>query len=160
MKVAGNLEAQLGLDLRRLELEQRFELRQRVDAFTQPDKPDRIELGAKGETEALKAMLLEKLEGREDLRGDKIAAVRERIAAGYYQQEFVVEQMADKILGQSVESNVQGAQKADVREPAYRQALMQDVQSKIESGFYSDGEVMGFVADRLLQIHDVPEEAR
>jgi hypothetical protein len=157
MNIAADLRTQLSQELRRLELDQRFELKQRVDALIQTDKPDRVELGTPGSIDTLQAMLLEKLEAPSDLREDKIAQARERIAQGFYQEEAVVEKMAERVLNQSAIVDSKNSLENTQTEAAYRQTLVKDVQTKIDSGFYSDNEVMGFVAERLLQIHDVPE---
>ncbi len=157
MKIESNLLNQLSPELRRLELEQRFELRQRAEALGQAENTDRLELGGNGSIDSMKAMLLENLSQADDLRGDKIALAKERIASGFYSEGSVVNEMADKMMEQSAILDQKQAQEVAQSEPAYRQALMSDVQEKIESGFYTDHDVMGFVADRLLQIHDVPD---
>jgi hypothetical protein len=87
-----------------------------------------------------------------------VAQAQERVAAGFYDREEIVAQISDRMLQDSPLSGVKPDSSTAVPDASYRQELMREVGSKIQSGFYTDNDVMGFVADRLMDIYQIKPE--
>ncbi len=144
-------------ELRRAELEHRFLVNRRFRQIAQEPATDRVMIS--DEARALGRLhksLMQQLSNLSDLREDQVALARERIAAGYYSREDIVDQIGEKLTNSAAaHSAVRGDSGVETPELAYRGELMSDVNEKIEAGFYSDDEVMAYVADRLLDIYGI-----
>jgi hypothetical protein len=148
---------QLGQVMRRAAIEARYQTTRELDRVTAGlEGEDRLEIsqGAR-ELEGLRGRLLEQAMAMPDVRQDRVAQVRARVAEGYYQREDLVSEVANRLMADKALAQVDDSQATPPSDPAYREDLMREVDAKIHSGFYTDGEVMNFVADRLLSIYEI-----
>jgi hypothetical protein len=144
--------------LQRAQLEQRFESSRQLERIALPAE-DRVLL-ADGERARLHGLLLESAAALPEVRAERIAQVRARIEAGYYNREEVVERTGEKFLA-SPEGRqaLDGATRASLPAETERADLMDAVREKLRGGFYTDGEVMAFVADRLLDMYKIEDSS-
>lgn len=152
---SGNFDP-VGRALQRVQLEKRFESTKRLERIAGGE--DSVRLAGGGETERLKGLLLSDAAALPEVRAERIAEVKARIAAGYYDREDVVEKIGERFLGSPEgQQALDGAARETLPAEGVRADLMREVQDKLKAGFYTDGEVMNFVADRLLDIYKVED---
>lgn len=146
----------LGQVMRRADIEARYQsTRELARVTTGLDSVDRLEISpAARDLEALRTRLQTQAMALPEVREDRVAQVRARMAEGYYQREDLVTDMANRLMAEAELRPTEQAPAASTQ-PAYREELMREVNDKIQSGFYTDGQVMNFVADRLMSIYNI-----
>lgn len=154
--------AQIGQALRRAAIEARYQSARPLErAAVAAAAEDRLEISPGGRDLArLRGVLLERAQALPEVREERLAQVRQRVAAGFYDGEDIVAQISDRMvkqsaLGELVPGGDAAAPGTPTPDPAYRGDLMRQVNDKIQSGFYSDQDVMRFVADRLMDIYQI-----
>jgi len=149
---------QAGQVLRRAAIEARYQsTREQAHTADAAGGEDRLEISAGGrEAARLRQVLAAEAAGLPEVREERVAAVRERIASGFYMREDVVGQISDRLMADA-RLRPAGADPTGNPDTAYREGLMREVDEKIHSGFYSDSEVMQFVADKLLNIYQIEQ---
>jgi hypothetical protein len=153
--------SQLGQVLRRAAIETRYQATRPLErAAAAASAEDRLEISEGGrEASRLRALLLARARGMDGLREGLVAQARQRVASGFYDAEGVVGQISDRMLSQTTLGSLQAGGPADeAAGTEYRSELMREVGDKIQGGFYSDQDVMRFVADRLLDIYQIPPQ--
>jgi len=147
---------QLGQVVMRAAIEARYQATRELERVTAGlGGEDRLEISAGArERESLRTRLQEQAMGLPEVRQDRVAQVRARMAEGFYQREDFVNEMANRLMADGALAPDAAAPAEDAT-PSYRDELMRDVNTKIQSGFYTDGEVMNFVADRLMSIYQI-----
>jgi hypothetical protein len=158
MEISSNSTTQLGQVISRAAIESRYQTARQLDrAAGGRAGEDRLEISTDGRDLArLRGVLLEGVAALPDVREERVAQASARVAAGFYDREDIVAQISDRLLQQSsLPEAVRAGDSAAVPDADYRGDLMQEVNDKIQSGFYSDQEVMRFVADRLMNIYQV-----
>jgi hypothetical protein len=150
----------VGQALQRAAIETRYQATRQLEQAVRPALgADQVELSRGGlELSRLRQRLLDEAAQLPEVREDRVALARERVASGFYGAEGIVDQISRRLEEGPVR---QAADAGDAAMPPddYRTELMKEVSAKIESGFYSDQDVMSFVADRLLDIYNItPEE--
>lgn len=155
---SGNLDS-IGRVLQRVQLERRYESNRQLERIAVDPQGDRVTLGRSGDAARLQSLLLEDAAALPDVREERVAEVKALVAAGYYDQEDVVEKIGERFLASPEgQQALDGAARETLPGDAERADLMRDVQNKLKAGFYTDGEVMNFVADRLLDLYKVDGE--
>jgi len=155
---SGSLDP-LGRALQRVQLERRYETGRQLERLAaEPRGEDSVRIGGDDRTR-LQELLLDSAAGLPDVRQERVAEVRGRIEAGYYNREDVVDKIGERFLA-SPEGRqaVEGATRAALPADAERADLMREVRDKLKAGFYTDNEVMGFVADRLLDLYQIDDK--
>lgn len=150
----------VGQALQRAAIETRYQATRQLEQIDHPALAgDQVELSRGGlELARLRQRLLEEAGRLPDVREERVALARERVMSGFYEAEGIVEHIS-RHLEQGPLRQATAPVEAPMPPETYRMELMQEVATKIESGFYSDQDVMRFVADRLLDIYDIsPEE--
>ncbi|MDP2361218.1 MAG: flagellar biosynthesis anti-sigma factor FlgM [bacterium] len=157
MDISTGQTSQLGQALRRAAIEARYQSVRDLGRAAESALAgeDRVEISRDGrDLGRLRGVLMDAAAALPDVREEILAQVRDRMATGYYDREVVVDRISDRLLEQgSLRAASAGA--VGTPEEDYRQDLMREVNDKIQSGFYTDGEVMKFVADRLMNIYQI-----
>lgn len=148
---------QLGQVIRRAAIEARYQTTRELERVTSGlEGEDRLEISAGArELEGLRSRLLDQAMAMPEVRQDRVAQARARMAEGFYQREDLVSEVAHRLMADQDLAKVEDRPATPASQPGYREDLMREVDAKIQSGFYTDGEVMNFVADRLLSIYDI-----
>lgn len=144
--------------IQRAQIETRYQTQKQLDSIGHKSLDERVEISSGGrELARLQDTLRQEAARLPDVRAERVAQAEARISSGYYSSPEVVERMAETLTS----SPMARVAAREVRLPAepvpagYRPELMQEVGAKLKSGFYSDEEVMGFVADRLSNIYGI-----
>jgi hypothetical protein len=160
MDIQSSSSSQVGQALRRAAIETRYQTTRELERVGVAGvTEDRLEISNGGlELSRLRGSLVEQAASLPEIRQDRVAQAQERVAAGFYDREEIVAQISDRMLQDSPLSGVKPDSSTAVPDASYRQELMREVGSKIQSGFYTDNDVMGFVADRLMDIYQIKPE--
>lgn len=158
MEIGSTSNDQIRLSLQKSTIETRYQTERQLERIVQPDRQDRVEIsGSAIERSRLQSVLLQRMEAMPDVREDKVALARERMATGFYERGDVVSKLGDRML-ESGTLRVEPEGASELPETSYRKELMGEVNAKMQGGFYSDNDVMSFVADRLLQIYGIADD--
>ncbi len=146
----------VGQALQRAAIETRYQTTRQLEQLERPALAgDQVELSRGGlEAARLRQRLLEEAGRLPEVREDRVALARERVSSGFYEAEGIVDHIS-RHLEEGPLRQVAASGNSSMPPETYRTELMQEVSAKIESGFYSDQDVMSFVADRLLDIYDI-----
>jgi len=117
------------------------------------------------ETERILRFALERLEQFDEVRQEKLDVASERLDSDYYSSEEVDAAISDKIFSQDeLQEKVRNHQQmsqflADVQSMDEQQltgevdeAKLEEIRSRVKSGYYDREDVMGVVADRLMEL--------
>lgn len=157
MDIQSGSPSQVGQALRRADIETRYQTTRQLERAGQAGSgEDRLEISSGGrELARLRASLLQEASTLPEIREERVAQARERVAAGFYEREEIVANISERLLNESALKVGSAASPSAVPDASYRTELMNEVGTKIQSGFYSDNDVMSFVADRLMDIYQI-----
>ncbi len=158
MEIHSGSADQIRRSVQRVAIENRYQTERTLNRIVKPDvEADQFSISKSGlERSRLHASLMDKLAALPETRDDRIAEVKARIAEGFYRREAIVSEMADKMMNETALTN-EKTSGAELPSANYRNDLMHEVGEKMKDGFYSDNDVMNFVADRLLQIYGIDQ---
>ena len=153
MKVQGTDASAMIREIQKARIEDNFRLNSRLQSLGQKAE-DQLNVS----TDAKKMhALTEHLNGvadrMPDVRDDRIADVRKKLDTGFYKDEQFTGQLADRMMNDPELRQVLDMHAGNLPSTDYREDLMNDVAGKIQDSFYSDSQVMDFVAERLISIY-------
>ena len=154
MEIRNDIGRSLGLDLTRVENKTARSVQRSAEQTVQREEEISISESAR-ELSRLHAQLLAQAADLPEVREDRVEQARARVASGFYSQENVVEKISERIVEEAVPEQSSTGEVSSEARLEYRSDLMQEVAERVRTGYYSDDEVMAFVADRLLDIHDI-----
>ncbi|MFA7329863.1 MAG: flagellar biosynthesis anti-sigma factor FlgM [Candidatus Delongbacteria bacterium] len=157
MEIQSGSLSQVGQALRRAAIETRYQTtRQLEQAGGAAAQEDRLEISSSGlELSRLRSSLQTQAAQLPEIREERVALARQRVAAGFYDREEIVAQISDRMMEDSSLGETAATGNGTVPAAPYRDELMREVETKIHSGFYTDNDVMSFVADRLMDIYQI-----
>ncbi|MBL7033873.1 MAG: flagellar biosynthesis anti-sigma factor FlgM [Candidatus Delongbacteria bacterium] len=142
-------------ELQKIRIEEQFQQRRSDPVVAY----DRLQVSERGrQLQELSETLQQRLQELPEVREDRVAAARMRVQSGFYNEGTFNLKLAGKMLENSDLKQAVNLPGEEVPETDYRNKLMHDVKSKLESGFYTADAVMDFVADRLLQVYAADDE--
>ncbi len=117
------------------------------------------------ETERILRFALERLEQFDEVRQEKLDVASDRLESDYYSSEEVNEAISDKIFSQEelqekvcnhqqMSQFLTDVQSMDAQQQSGEvdEAKLDEIRSRIKSGYYENEDVMGVVADRLMEL--------
>ncbi|MCA9782247.1 MAG: flagellar biosynthesis anti-sigma factor FlgM [Calditrichaeota bacterium] len=144
--------------IQRAQIETRYQNSKQLDSIGNSHQGEQVEISSTArDLGRLMGSLREEAARLPDVRPEKIAEAQARISSDWYSRPEVLDALGDS-LSSSPMARVAArevGQQAPADPTGYRPELMQEVSDKLRSGFYSDSEVMGFVADRLSDIYGI-----
>lgn len=158
MQIQNGIHHTIHERIQRAQIETRYQTQKQLDSIGDGGADERIEISSGGrEMARLQETLRQEAANLPEVREERVAQAQARIASGYYSRPEVVDSLADSLTSSPMARvAAREVQVPDTPAPeGYRPELMREVGEKLRSGFYSDDEVMGFVADRLKNIYGI-----
>ncbi len=155
MEIRNDIGRSLGLDLTKVENKTARTTPQTTES-TELQRGEQVSISESArELSRLHSALMAAASEIPDVREDLVEQAKARVASGYYNQESVVDKISERITEEAVQAQDSNAQASEEARADYRNDLMAEVSERVKNGYYSDDEVMAFVADRLLDIHNI-----
>lgn len=153
MKVQGTDSVAITREIQKARIEDNFRLGSRLNAMSQ-NAEDQLNVSSEGrDMQILTDKLANQTLQLPEVREDRLADVQAKLASGFYQSDEFDASLAERLMEDPDLSQVLDIPNLALPSTDYREDLMQDVQGKINDSFYSDNEVMDYVAERLMSIY-------
>lgn len=158
MQIQDGIHNTIHQRIQRAQIETRYQTRKELDSIGHGSTGERVEISSGGrELARLQETLRQEADRLPEIRQERVAEVQARISSGYYSRPEVVGELAETLTASPMarvaarEVQVPGGPSPE----GYRPELMREVGEKLRSGFYTEEEVMGYVADRLGSIYGI-----
>ncbi len=146
-------------NIQRAQIENDFQRSQTAQGLDKQGIEEKVQFSGSGLQRArLVSTLRQEAASLPDLREEKLAEVRERMALGHYDGPAFSDELAGKLEESGLIDLARQAARSEAVGPNpenYRPDLMQDVDQKLDAGFYTGEQVMDFVAERLIDLYRI-----